>query len=608
MSLANGHDVLGLMPTGGGKSITFQVTAMAKQGLCLVITPLIALMKDQVENLRKKGIKAMYVHAGMSRDEMDIAFNNCAFGEYKFLYLSPERINTELFITRLKKMTVNLIAVDEAHCISQWGYDFRPSYLRIALIRKEIPDIPVLALTGSATPEVIEDIQEKLLFRKKNVFSRSFERKNISFIVRKVENKEQYLLKIIDKAKGSGIIYVRSRKKSRAISEMLNKKGISADYYHAGLSSRLRNYKQNLWKSNGYRIIVATNAFGMGIDKPDVRFVLHSDMPDSLEEYFQEAGRAGRDGKIAFAVLLYNDNDISVLKKRIKTNFPEIAKVKSIYQALGNYYKLAVGSGKNNIYDFKIADFAGNYKYDILTVYNSMKILQRQGYIEFTDEIQISSKVYFCVNREDLYKFQVKNEDLDGFIKLLLRSYTGLFTEYTAIDEDILAKRANTQVDTIYQYLDLLRKANIIKYIPQRRSPIIIFTEERLDEKSLIISKESYLDRKKRYESRVMAVIRYATGDRCRNQELLNYFGEKHEALCGRCDICKEKNEQGLNKYDFENIKEKIEKNLKQNKYSLEKLIEITGSKEDKVIKVVQWMADNRILLYDDQNRLTLNL
>lgn len=604
-SVGNGNDTLGLMTTGGGKSITFQVPALAKDGLCLVITPLIALMKDQVANLVKRGIKAIMVYSGMTKNEIDVALENCIYGDYKFLYLSPERIGSELFKIRVQKMNVNLVAIDEAHCISQWGYDFRPSYLKIAELRDILPDVPFLALTATATPEVVEDIQEKLLFRKKNVLKTSFERKNLVYIVREVEDKQKYLLKIIGNVKGSGIVYVRTRRKSKEIKDFLKNNQISAEHYHAGLSNKIRTQKQTDWTRSKLRIIVATNAFGMGIDKADVRFVVHFDLPDSLEAYFQEAGRAGRDGKRAYAVLLFNSADEKKLDQQVKSNFPEISQIKRVYEALGNYFQIPVGSGKNGVFDFNIADFSSKYKFNLVNAYNSLKFLGREGYLELTEEINNPSKVHFLLDRDDLYKFQVANVKFDGFIKLLLRSYTGIFTEYVSINERSLAQNANVHIDIVYQYLSKLNNMKIIRYIPQKKTPLIIFTEERLDQKSLFISKENYKKRKECFVSRMQSVINYATNqDLCRSQVLLSYFGEKDSNPCGKCDVCKKGSKLKLGKQEFNSIMGNIKTLLCEEALLLDQLVDRIKFDEDKTLKVIQWLFDNDTIYYQQDDRI----
>lgn len=599
-------DTLGLLPTGGGKSIIFQVPALSKPGICLVVTPLIALMKDQVENLAKRKIKAAAIYTGMTKHEIELTLENCAFGDFKFLYLSPERLGTELFLAKLKSMKVNMIAIDEAHCISQWGYDFRPSYLQIADIRNHLPDIPILALTATATEEVVDDIQEKLHFKEKNVFRKSFERKNLIYIVRTVEDKLRYLLKIVNTNQGSGVVYVRNRKKTKEIALFLLQNKISADYYHAGINTEEKDLKQEKWKKGQTRIIVSTNAFGMGIDKSNVRFVVHMDLPDSLEAYFQEAGRGGRDEKTAYAVLLYNDNDKNKLEKSIVDSFPEKEKIKSIYNALGNHFQIPIGSGKGQSYDFNIGEFASKYTIPIITIYNCLKFLQKEGYIEYTEDVFNPSKVFFTINRDDLYRFQVANAQFDAFIKLVLRTYTGLFSQYVNIDEKYLAKKTNTKVEIIYKYLQNLAKHKVINYIPQRKTPYIIFTEERLDEKNLRIEKENYDVLKNRYIKRIEAVLNYATSTaKCRSKILLEYFGEKNAVRCGNCDICRKRNELELSRYEFDLILDKIKNLLRGKTFKIEEVFEICTEPETKVMKVIQWLIENDKIKYTEKMELT---
>jgi len=605
MSVIKGNDTLGLMPTGGGKSLTFQVPALYMKGICLVITPLIALMKDQVETLQKKGIKAQAIYSGMTHEEIDIALNNCLYGDYKFLYLSPERLGTEIFKTRVPQMNVNIITVDEAHCISQWGYDFRPSYLKIASLRGLVPGIPLLALTATATSEVVDDIQEKLGFARKNVMRASFFRGNLIYTVKNSEDKFKDIIKIAAKIKGSGIVYVRTRKKSRDIASMLAKNDISSSYYNAGIRHQLRAQRQQEWTGGKIRVIVATNAFGMGIDKHDVRFVIHADLPDSLESYFQEAGRAGRDGQKAYAVLLYNSSDNLSVKQRVKANFPEITIIKKIYNALGNYLRVPTGGGKNLSYDFNIGDFASTYKFNLSATYSSLKILEREGYIELTDELDNPSKVKFLLARDDLYKFQVANAGFDAFIKLLLRSYTGIFTEFVAIDELSLAKRAGVNIEVIYQYLVKLSKLKVITYIAQKKTPLIIYTEERLDEKALLISADNYKKRKERYTGRLNAVLNYTSkGNKCRSQVLLEYFGEKNSERCGQCDVCRHQDEAELNRSEFDLVRDEIKSIINLEPATLDELIDKIPVKEDKIVRVIQWLLDNMYIAYDENNRL----
>jgi ATP-dependent DNA helicase RecQ len=602
LSIAEGKDTLGLMPTGGGKSVTFQVPALAHDGICLVITPLIALMKEQVARLNSMEIKSVAIHSGLNREEIDIALENCIYGNYKFLYVSPERLSTEMFRAKVKRLDLSLVAIDEAHCISQWGYDFRPSYLKIAELRDYIdPKVPFLALTGSATPQVIEDIMKRLGFRGKNVLKTSFERKNIAYLVRNIEDKSKYLLSSLNKVKGSGIVYVRSRKKSREVAEFLKGTGISADFYHAGLSPELRDMKQLSWSSGETRVIVSTNAFGMGIDKSDVRFVIHWDIPDAIESYFQETGRAGRDNKPAHAVLLFSGSDKTRLTDTIRRRFPPVEKIKDIYEALCNYLQVPIGSGKGGVYDFNMSEFVSKYSLPVNETYSGLQFLQREGYLEFTEEINNPSRVHFVVGRDDLYKFQVANEIFDGFIRLLLRSYSGMFTEFVPVNEDLLSKKSALPREKIYQFLVKLSNQNIIRYIPGKKTPLVIFTEERLDRKSLIISPENYSQVKEKYVFRLDKMIEYAESvSRCRSVILLEYFGEECDR-CGICDVCRERNELDLSKYEFDLILEEIKEILAKENPDAEELVRKITYPEEKVVKVVRWLLDhNKVLRGED--------
>ncbi len=604
-SVGEGKDTLGLMPTGGGKSITFQVPALVAEGICLVITPLIALMKEQVSRLNSLEIKAVAIHSGMSGEEIDIVLDNCIYGDYKFLYISPERISTRIFEARVGRLNLSLVAVDEAHCISQWGYDFRPSYLKIASLRNHISDkVPFLALTASATPQVIDDILTRLEFREKNVLRTSFERKNISYLVRQVEEKGTYLVKTVGSVKGSGIVYVRSRKRCREVAELLVENGISADYYHAGLPDEIRDRKQKEWSAGETRVIVSTNAFGMGIDKADVRFVIHWDTPDSIENYFQESGRGGRDGKPAWAVLLYSSSDKNKLIESLKHKFPPVEKIKDIYEALCSYLQVPHGAGKDNVFDFNMAGFVSRFRLPVIETFNSLAFLQREGYIEFTEEINNPSRVHFVVGRDDLYKFQVANESFDGFIKLLLRSYTGMFSEFVAINEEMLAKKAAISRDTVYQYLVKLASMNIIRYIPGKKTALVIFTEERLVRKALMISPDNYLHVKEKYSLRLEKMIDYAESkNRCRSVMLLDYFGEESDR-CGTCDVCRERNELDLSKYEFDRILEEIKGILADKQPDAEELVKLCTYPEEKVIKVTRWLLDHDKIIRDKDYRL----
>ena len=538
-SISKNKDTLGLMPTGGGKSITFQVPALAKEGMCLVITPLIALMKDQVQNLKKRGIKALAIYSGMSRQDIIITLENCIFGNYKFLYISPERLDTELFRTKLRKMHISMITVDESHCISQWGYDFRPAYLKIAEIRELLPDVPVLALTATATPEVVKDIQARLHFRHKNVFRMSFERNNLAYIVRKTENKTAELLHILRSMPGSAIIYARNRHRTKEITELLNNEHITADFYHAGLDDATKDIRQHRWQSGESRVMVATNAFGMGIDKPDVRIVIHMDLPDSIEAYFQEAGRAGRDGQKAYAVILYAKSDKTTLHKRILDTFPEKEYIRDVYEHLQYYYQMAMGDGLDCVREFNIEDFCRKFKYFPVPVDSALRILTQAGYLEYTAEQDSTSRILFTIRRDELYRLREMGEDMDRLIQAVLRSYTGVFTDYTYINEASLAICTGLTRRQIYEMLVHLAKLRIVSYIPHKKTPYIIYTRERVEAQRIHISPEVYEHRKARYETRINAMLDYVTNDTvCRSRMLLDYFGERNEHNCGQCDTC----------------------------------------------------------------------
>ena len=538
-SIGEGRDTLGLMPTGGGKSITFQVPALAKDGLCIVITPLIALMKDQVQNLRQRGIKAVAIYSGMTRQEILIALENCIFGNYKVLYISPERLDTDIFKQKLRAMKVNMITVDESHCISQWGYDFRPAYLKIADIRELLPGVPLLALTATATPDVVQDIQSRLKFREKNVFRMSFERKNLAYIVRKTDNKTAELLHILRRMPGSAIIYVRSRRRTKETTELLTHEGITADFYHAGLDNAVKDIRQKRWQDGECRVMVATNAFGMGIDKPDVRLVIHLDLPDSPEAYFQEAGRAGRDGEKAYAVILYSKSDKVTLHKRIPDTFPDKDYIKKVYEHLQYYYQMAMGDGLGCTKEFNLEEFCRKFKHFPVPADSALKILTQAGYIEYTDEQDNASRIIFTIRRDELYKLREMGNETEALVQTILRSYTGLFTDYAYISETALSLRTGLTRQQIYNVLMSLSKRRIIDYIPRKKTPYIIYTRERVELNHLHISPAVYEERKERYEARIRAMVDYVTSETaCRSRMLLRYFGEKNENNCGQCDVC----------------------------------------------------------------------
>ncbi|MFI5204779.1 MAG: ATP-dependent DNA helicase RecQ, partial [Flavobacteriales bacterium] len=559
LNVLNHHDTLALMPTGGGKSICFQVPALIKPGICVVVSPLIALIKDQVENLRKRGIMALMVHSGMNAREIDITLDNAAYGNYKFLYLSPERLATDLFRARLKKMNVNLLVVDEAHCVSQWGYDFRPAYLRIPEIRELIPAVPVLALTATATPLVATDIQEKLKLKNGRLVQASFERKNLAYVVRRTDNKNGELVHVAKKLNGSGIVYVRSRRKTAELSEWLRHSGISSIAYHAGMTHQDRDNAQAAWIKNTTQVIVATNAFGMGIDKPDVRWVLHWDVPESPEAYFQEAGRAGRDGSTAFAVSLWNQNDLLELERNHTSAFPEKETIRRIYIALGNFLKLAVGSGKDESFPFPLTAFCETYKLNPLETVNSLKILELAGFISMAESIYEPSRVKIEMKHDDLYNFQLRNAAYDPLIQLLLRSYTGIFENTVMIREHDIANRLHTTATDIKQKLNFLKKSEVIIYREQNELPYVTFLMERISERDFRIPDDAYTFRKERARKRIDAMHNYIESkSKCRSQLLLEYFGEKNTARCGQCDYCLELNKTTLSNVEYEHLQKDI--------------------------------------------------
>ena len=540
-SIGNGHDTLGLMPTGGGKSITFQVPALAQEGVCIVITPLIALMKDQVQNLRRKGIRASAIHSGLAHDDILQTLENAVFGGVKLLYVSPERLSTELFLAKLHHMHVSFICVDEAHCISQWGYDFRPSYLAIAAIRKEVPQAPILALTASATPLVIDDIQKRLDFRERRVFSMSFERSNLAYVVRHASDKEQQMLHILDNVPGSAIIYTRSRRRTRELATMLNEAGLGASFFHAGLDSAEKDRRQKDWQAGKTRIIVATNAFGMGIDKPDVRVVIHADCPDSIEAYFQEAGRAGRDGKKAYAVLLFNDADRKKLLMRISETFPEKDEIRQVYDHLAYFYQIGVGSGFHAVFEFPIERFCSAFHHFPTRVLSALKILQRAGYIEYNEQDDHQARLRFLLERDDLYRLRDNSPHEDAVIVALLRTYSGLFNDFRNIDESQIAEACGLKRPQVYMALKELDRKHIVDFIPQKDIPLIHYLQRREESEHLLFPPAVYDDLKQRYADRIHAMIAYATTDtHCRSQMLLRYFGETDAHDCGQCDVCLE--------------------------------------------------------------------
>lgn len=601
-SVASGTDTLALMPTGGGKSITFQVPTLAVEGICLVITPLIALMKDQVDQLTGRGIKAYALHSGLSSAEIKTILDNCIYSPVKFLYISPERIGTSLFSEKAVHLKVSLIAVDEAHCISQWGYDFRPSYLQIARLRALFPGVPVLALTATATTDVAKDIMQKLHFAKPTIMVSSFERKNLTYAVKIIDNKTGELIRIVQKSKGCGIIYTRSRQKTKEIAVMLGKNGVTTEFYHAGLESALRSQRQNAWMSGSARVMVATNAFGMGIDKPDVRFVIHVDLPDSPEEYFQEAGRAGRDQKESYALLLLSSAELSAVNQRLGNAFPDIPYIRQVYEMLGNFLQVPYGGGKGISFDFNLADFARRYKQPVARIYAALRQLGKDGYIEMSDDVNTPSMVHFVMQRDDLYRFQVANRPFDSFIKLLLRSYTGIFTDYTVIDEVQLARRAGISEDVVKDFLQKLKTAKVIQYIPRRTEPVLVYTEERLEPGGLYINHTEYESRRARYDKRLNALLDYCNNrNTCRQSFLINYFGEKTTHRCGKCDTCRRRNELNMSKVEFDKLLAEVKNKLLEHPLTLKQLVSEAVHPPERVIKVVRYLMDGEKIRPDGQ-------
>lgn len=596
-------DTLALLPTGGGKSVCYQVPGMIKEGVCLVISPLIALMKDQVENLKSRGIDAVAITSGMTHREVDIAFENACNGKYKFLYLSPERLKTELFRARVHRMNISFIAIDEAHCISQWGYDFRPAYLEIGTLREELPDKTILALTATATDQVTVDIQEKLGFKEPNVLKASFKRDNLSYVVFKEENKLNRLLNIVQKVPGSGVVYLNSRKGTREIAEYLFKNGISADFYHAGLNHEQRNLKQDNWKNNKTRVICATNAFGMGIDKSDVRFVVHLNVPASLEAYFQEAGRAGRDGLKSYAILLYEDSELEELQNRIQLNFPEIDTIRRIYKALGNFYQIAIGSALGRSFPFDISEFCNRYSYNPITVFNAIKFLEKEEYVGLDDVAYLPSRFKVTIPHHEIYTFKISHKRYASFIDLLLRSYSGYFEDYVSLSETTLARKVKTSRFKIVKALEYLAHLKVIDYIPQSEVPQLTYLKERLNDSTLPISRALHGGLKKQAESRAESIKKYLQETSvCRSQLLLDYFDESHSEKCGICDVCIEEQKQ-LTDQKFAQIQQKIIDLLTTNPLSKEELFSNVSKIEVKHWqKVVDFLIqEKQVLISNDQ-------
>jgi len=601
-SVGAGKDTLGLMPTGGGKSITFQVPALAREGLCIVVTPLIALMKDQVENLKKRGIKAAAIYSGMTAREIGITYDNCTFGDFKFLYLSPERIGTKAFLERLPNLRVSMLAIDESHCISQWGYDFRPSYLRIAEVREHLPDVPILAVTATATPEVAKDIQERLHFPKANLFQKSFERDNLVYAVRYVEDKERFVLKMLNNVPGTAIVYARSRKRTKEMAEFLVKAGIPADYYHAGLKSQEKDRKQKAWSDGSLRVIVATNAFGMGIDKPDVRLVVHVDLPDSLEAYFQEAGRAGRDGERAYAALLYSNSDGTKIKKRLKDAYPDKTFIKEVYDKVADYLRIAIGVGQDRSFEFDLANFCHHFKLNVLQTHSAIKILERAGYLTLSEERDNSSRLMYY-DRYALIDF-ARNRKTEAVMKATLRTYTGLFTNFAYINEADIARQTGLSREEVYEALKSISDAKVGSYVPQNNTPLITFLQNRYDSKRLHIGKDAYENLQQRYAQRIKSVLDYATmRHRCRSQILLGYFGEEIKA-CGHCDVCLARERASLSNSDFETISAVIADKLSGSPLRIDKLIDSLPYDDEKTLNTLRQLLDDGTVVYNELQEL----
>lgn len=608
-SVIDGQDTLALLPTGGGKSICFQVPAMAMDGICIVITPLISLMKDQVIHLKKIGIPAAAIFTGMHHNEVEIAYNQAVFGMLKFLYVSPERLMTDAFIESIKKMKVNLLAVDESHCISQWGYDFRPPYLKIAEIREYIPDTPVMALTATATPKVVEDIQFRLRFKKNNVFQTSYERKNVTYNVIHEADKYGLMYRLFNKMeRGSGIVYVRSRKRTKIIADWLQSAGISASFYHAGLDAKTRDYRQQMWMEGRIKVIVATNAFGMGIDKPDVRLVIHLDLPDTLEAYFQEAGRAGRDLQASEAFLLVTKNDIDTLKENINSSYPELKKIKTIYDTLGNYLQIPLGAGKNLSYDFDINEFCQTYNLPLLEVFNTIRLLEREGYIIISEALASPSKVYIKAGREDLYRFQIEYPEYDTLIKYMLRNIPGVLSDFANIREETISAKTGLSVKAIISQFKKLESLNFMLYIPRNDKPQIQYLTERLNISNISLSDEIYKSRKEDAVRRVQAVIDFVNNNEvCRSVQLLRYFGEDIKKKCNRCDVCSSQNKLNINDTEYQEISNIIINELKENDSNMyEVLYRAKEYNEGKVIGTLRWMLDNDVITQNEDGIISL--
>ena len=608
-SILEGNDTLALMPTGGGKSICFQVPAMMKEGLCLVISPLIALMKDQVANLKQKGIPALSIYSGMSYIEVIKTLKNAVYGNFKFLYVSPERLETDLFLEYFTSLNINLLTVDEAHCVSQWGYDFRPPYLRIASIRNSLPNVPVLALTASATIEVQNDVCDKLAFKNKyEKFQQSFERSNLSYSVFNPSSKQNKLIEILKKVNGSGIVYCKSRKRTREIEELLNFNGIKSSHYHAGLSNEVRNTRQEEWINNKTRIMACTNAFGMGIDKPDVRTVVHYDVPDALENYYQEAGRAGRDGKKAYAVLFFNEQEIKDLKKQSSVRFPDIATIKSVYASLVNYFQLPAGTGEDLSFDFEISDFVKKFKLDTLTTNNVLKILEQEELISYSDQFFTPSIVVFTCDKTEMDLFEKTYPQYDPAIKGLLRSYEGIFDYPSAINEKHLATFISMKKEQLVTDLIEIKKMGIIDYTPQRENPQIKFLQNRVSSTDLVVNQKNILKRKVAFEKRLHAIIGYIKDEHsCRSKMIASYFNDVKVKRCGVCDNCLREKNISITKEEFEKIRQRIENLIASQPVNPKQLIrEMPAFKQNKILKILHFLQEENIISTTDDGLIKI--
>ena len=597
--IINNKDTLALLPTGGGKSICYQIPSLIMDGICIVVSPLISLMKDQVEDIKSKGIKAITITSDLDFKEVDIALTNCIFGGYKFLYISPEKLQNELVQSKISEMNVNLIAVDEAHCISEWGHNFRPSYRNISLIREIHPNSPVIALTATATKDVVSDIQENLDFKKPNLVQSSFYRENLSYIVIKEQDKKRKLINILNKIHGSAIVYVKSRKDCEKISKILVENNISANYYHAGLNIDQRNKRQENWKKSKSRVMVATNAFGMGIDKSDVRLVIHFHIPSTIESYFQETGRAGRDEKESFAVLLYNSTDEKYLRDFVELHFPSVKEIKECYQNLANHFQIAVNNGGEENFDFDLSDYSEKYKTNSLRTYNILRYLEKENYLKLQNIYNNYSKIHLKMEHSELYKFQISNKYFDPYIKLLLRSYSGLFEDFVNINETLLAGRSKTNENKIIDVLEKLQELEILDYLPKKQGTQIIYLQNRVDERYLNLSEDKRKENKDSETKRINFILNYCNqNSACRTEILLSYFGEHQNFRCGKCDICRQRNKLEISDLKFDKIKDQVLIILSEESKTLTEICNlIRNFREEKIIKVINFMIENSELI-----------